>query len=253
MSVHGVDVCASVRGPRQYRRSVRARAVTLCQHCSRHRASSTGMMTNQSQRLRLDPRTSRESAPLRPKSRSASMDRWLIVPRRWAMLFAAPLSALGFGAVSAASATTGATEPIDSATVTATEVAESGARRWEVRRSRCRPRSQNSARPLAFKAAAASDDPEAMSSAFEAVAAAAPAELEATVEQVANGDEDAYGAMIEYMAGNCSSRDSRSRRRSTASTGSPRRSPPGPRSSTSRTSARRSTRSPSIASTTTSH
>ena len=65
---------------------------------------------------------------------------------------------------------------------------------------------------LAAEAAMASEDPATLGPAFEALAAAAPEEISATVEEVitlAEGGTEtpdfaaAYGAMIEYVAANC--------------------------------------------------
>jgi hypothetical protein len=133
-------------------------------------------------------------------------------PRRSTLLVvAAAATTLGFGAVGAASAT-GTTEPTDTASI---DTEAEGTAPPPVAGS-AEPASPEVAAfceaEVAAEAALASEDPETIGPAFEALVAAAPEEIRATVEELAAGVEagsddpaleEAYEAMIEYMAANC--------------------------------------------------
>ena len=131
-------------------------------------------------------------------------------PRRFTLLLvAAAATTLGSVAVGTVSAATDTTEPTDTASID-TEAEGTSA-----------PPAGGSATPevaafceaeLAAEAAMASEDPATLGPAFEALAAAAPEDISATVEEVitlAEGGTEtpdfaaAYGAMIEYVAANC--------------------------------------------------
>ena len=134
-------------------------------------------------------------------------------PRRFRfLLVAAAATTFGLGAVGAVSAATDTTEPTDTASMD-TEAEGTSA-----------PPAEGSAEPaapdvaafceaeLATEAAVASEDPALIGPALEALVAAAPEDIRATVEEViALADagptdpafEAAYGALIEYVAANC--------------------------------------------------